>query len=179
VKKEKKAFSHRATKSTKTHKEEKPLRAPSSASCLRVKRKERKASSHKATKSTNLPVGRQGLTKKKENVVNLFIKELIKKNKMQFPKITSVEAIAKYKLKLRFVDGTQGEYEISDLAAQGVFKIWEIDDNFFKVFVNKESGAISWPGDIEIDTLNAYCTIKGISPEAYFQNQWACHPLPI
>jgi len=98
---------------------------------------------------------------------------------MQFPKITSVEAIAKYKLKLRFVDGTQGEYEISDLAAQGVFKIWEIDDNFFKVFVNKESGAISWPGDIEIDTLNAYCTIKGISPEAYFQNQWACHPLPI
>ncbi|HEY5464269.1 MAG TPA: DUF2442 domain-containing protein [Hanamia sp.] len=95
---------------------------------------------------------------------------------MQFPKITSVEAIAKYKLKLRFADGTQGEYEISYLAEQGVFKIWEIDNNFFKVFVNKESGAISWPGDIEIDTLNAYCSIKGFLPKRIFKiNGLATH----
>jgi len=90
---------------------------------------------------------------------------------MQFPKITSVAAIEKYKLKLRFSDGIQGIYNISDLSGQGVFKTWEIDNNFFKVFVNKESGAISWPGDIEIDTLNAYCIIKGITPDKYFNNQ--------
>jgi len=34
-----------------------------------VKRKEIKAVSHKATKSTNLPVGRQGFTKKKPFVL--------------------------------------------------------------------------------------------------------------
>ncbi|HEV2830374.1 MAG TPA: DUF2442 domain-containing protein [Hanamia sp.] len=82
---------------------------------------------------------------------------------MQFPKIISVEAITKYKLKVHFNDGTQGMYELSDLAGQGVFKTWDIDNNFFKVFINKESGAISWPGEIDIDTINAYCAIKGIS----------------
>jgi hypothetical protein len=66
-------------------------------------------------------------------------------------------------LKVHFTDGTQGVYEVSDLSGQGVFKIWDIDNNFFKVFINKESGAISWPGEIDIDTINAYCSIKGIS----------------
>ncbi len=80
-------------------------------------------------------------------------------------------AIAKYKLKVLFADGTEGMYDISDLAGQGVFKIWDIDNNFFEVFVNKESGAISWPGEIDIDSINAYCTIKGISPEKYLNNQ--------
>jgi hypothetical protein len=81
--------------------------------------------------------------------------------KMQFPKIISVEAITKYKLKVHFNDGTQGMYELSDLAGQGVFKTWDIDNNFFKVFINKESGAISWPVEIDIDTINAYSAIKG------------------
>jgi len=90
---------------------------------------------------------------------------------MEFPKITLVEAIEKYRLNVSFSDGIQGAYDVSDVAGQGVFKIWDVDDNFFKVFVNKESGAISWPGDIEIDTINAYCTIKGISPDKFFNNQ--------
>ncbi|HET7117407.1 MAG TPA: DUF2442 domain-containing protein [Hanamia sp.] len=90
---------------------------------------------------------------------------------MQFPKIKSVEALEKYKLKVIFSDGIQGVYDVSDVAGQGVFKIWDIDDNFFKVFANKESGAISWPGDIEIDTINAYCTIQGIPPDKLFNNQ--------
>jgi len=90
---------------------------------------------------------------------------------MQFPKITSVEAITKYKLKVHFTDGAQGIYDVSDLAGNGVFKIWDIDDNFFKVFINKESGAISWPNEIDIDTINAYCTITGISPDKYFNKE--------
>lgn len=89
---------------------------------------------------------------------------------MLIPEITSVEAIEKYRLKLRFADATEGVYNISGLAGQGVFRIWDIDNNFFKVFINNESGAISWPGEIDIDTINAYCTIKGISPEKYLQN---------
>ena len=90
---------------------------------------------------------------------------------MQFPKIISVEAIEKYRLKIHFKDGTVGMYDVADLAGKGVFKIWDSDDNFFKVYINKESGALSWPGEIDIDTLNAYCSIVGISPENYFQNQ--------
>ena len=86
---------------------------------------------------------------------------------MPFPKIKSVEALEKYKLKVSFSDGIQGVYDVSDIAEKGVFKIWDIDNNFFKVFVNKDSGAISWPGDIEIDTINAYCTVKRISAQKF------------
>lgn len=90
---------------------------------------------------------------------------------MEFPKIISVEAIDKFKLKIIFNDGVEGIYDVSDLAGNGVFKVWQDRDIFFKVFINKESGAISWPGEIDIDTLNAYCTITGISPKQYFQNK--------
>jgi hypothetical protein len=90
---------------------------------------------------------------------------------MQFPKISSIKAIAKYKLRIRFEDGTEGIYDISDLAGHGVFKIWDVDNNFFKAVINQESGAISWPGEIDIDTINAYCTIKGITPDKYFNKQ--------
>jgi hypothetical protein len=90
---------------------------------------------------------------------------------MEFPKIVSVEPVEKYRVKVKFADGIQGIYDVSDLAGKGVFKIWDKDDNFFKVFISKESGAISWPGEIDIDTINTYCTIKGISPDTYFDNQ--------
>ena len=89
---------------------------------------------------------------------------------MQFPKIITVEALQKYKLDLRFSDGTKGIYDVEGIAGKGVFKTWDVDENFFKVFIS-ESGAISWPGEIDIDTINAYCTMKKISPENYFQKQ--------
>ena len=83
-------------------------------------------------------------------------------------KITSVKAIEKYKIFVSFNDETKGVYDVSSLAGKGVFKTWEEDDNFFKVFINSESGAITWPNDIDIDTYNMYCNIKKISPEEYF-----------
>lgn len=90
---------------------------------------------------------------------------------MQFPKVISVRAISKYILDIRFNDGTQGTYEVSDLAGKGVFKMWDINDNFFKVYIDKLSGAISWPGELDIDTINAYCSIKGISTDTYFNKE--------
>ena len=90
---------------------------------------------------------------------------------MLSPKIKSIQAVEKYKLKIVFQDGISGPYDVSNLARKGVFKIWDSGNSFFEVFVNPESGAISWPGDIDIDTINVYCSIKGISPEKYFQNK--------
>jgi hypothetical protein len=90
---------------------------------------------------------------------------------MKFPKVISVEAVNTFDLKICFDDGVEGMYDVSDLAGKGVFKIWDVDDNFFKVHINKESGAISWPGEIDIDTLNAYCTLKGMSPDTFINKQ--------
>jgi hypothetical protein len=81
----------------------------------------------------------------------------------------SVKAVEKYKIFIQFNDGTEGVYNLQNCAGKGVFKTWEEDDNFFKVFISSESGAITWPNEIDIDTYNAYCIIRGISPEEFFK----------
>lgn len=87
------------------------------------------------------------------------------------PEILSVKAIKKYKLEVKFADGTHGIYNLASLARRGVFKEWDEEKNFFEVSVDKKTGAITWPGNLDIDTLNVYCKIKGISPEDYFKLQ--------
>ena len=81
---------------------------------------------------------------------------------MNFPKIISVTSIEKHKLYVRFSDASEGEYDVSHLAGKGVFKSWDTDDNFSKVSINTESGAITWPGELDIDTINVYCKMKGV-----------------
>lgn len=90
---------------------------------------------------------------------------------MQFPKVINVKAKERYKIEVRFNDGTYGVYDLSHLAGKGVFLLWDKDDNFFKVNISKESGAITWLDEIDLDTLNIYCKIKGISPEKLLQSK--------
>ncbi len=96
---------------------------------------------------------------------------------MQFPKITSVKAIEKYRLRVQFNDGTKGVYDVGHLAGKGVFKIWDDVNNFDKVSVSKDSGAITWPGELDIDTINIYCKIKGINVDEYLnlEHSYASH----
>jgi uncharacterized protein DUF2442 len=95
---------------------------------------------------------------------------------MKFPKIKSVKAISNYILHIVFADGTEGNYDAGFLAGKGIFKSWNNNNNFFKVFINADSGAISWPGELDIDTINVYCTIKGIDTESYLtQEQHAAY----
>lgn len=86
---------------------------------------------------------------------------------MMLPKIKSVKAIKNYVLQVAFLDGVQGDYDAGFLAGKGVFKNWNEDDNFYKVYIDAESGAIAWPGELDIDTVNVYCSIKGINADAY------------
>ena len=90
---------------------------------------------------------------------------------MSFIKIISVKAIEKYKLHVLFDDGTEGVYDAGHLAGKGVFKVWDIDKNFEKVFISPDSGAITWLGEMDIDTINVYCTIKGIPSDQFWNNQ--------
>ena len=81
---------------------------------------------------------------------------------MEFPVIKTVSAVRAYLLHVTFEDGTEGNYDVSQLAGKGVFKSWDKNNNFFKVGISNESGAITWPGEIDIDTINVYCAIKKI-----------------
>ncbi len=82
---------------------------------------------------------------------------------------THIKAIKKYLLQIEFNDGTTGEYDVSNLAGTQVFQSLENEETFSQVFINKENGAIAWSEEMEIDTLNAYLTIKGISFEQFLK----------
>lgn len=86
---------------------------------------------------------------------------------MKSPKAISVTPLEKYKLILSFNDGTTGIVDLSDLAGKGVFTAWDKDDTFSKVFIAQESGAIAWPGNLDIDTLNCYLQIKEMTYSQY------------
>ncbi len=81
---------------------------------------------------------------------------------MRFPKILQVTPIKKYQVQVVFDDGVEGIYDLHHLAGKGIFIKWEEDNLFGKVFINKESGAITWPGIGDIDTLRIYCKVRKI-----------------
>ena len=90
---------------------------------------------------------------------------------MLFKQIKTVKAIEKYKLHVLFNDGTEGVYDAGHLAGKGVFKAWDNDNNFEKVFISPDSGAITWPGEMDIDTIKVYSTIKGISSDHFLNSE--------
>jgi hypothetical protein len=85
--------------------------------------------------------------------------------------VQEVVAKKKYLVKVLFQDGTKGEYDLSHLAGKGVFKAWEKNDHFFQVYINPESGAITWPGELDIDTIAVYCKIRDIDVNEYLKAQ--------
>jgi hypothetical protein len=88
---------------------------------------------------------------------------------MESPKVISATSLGKYKLRLSFNDGVEGIVDLSDMAGKGIFTAWDKNDLFDKVYIDNESGAIAWPGNLDIDTLNCYLQIKKITYGQYKQ----------
>lgn len=89
------------------------------------------------------------------------------------PVIELVQPLEGYKLFVRFQDGTAGEIDLSHLAGKGVFCFWDIDENFKKVHIDEESGAISWNEEIDIDTLVIYAQLKEQGIDTFFKTEYA------
>lgn len=64
--------------------------------------------------------------------------------------ITAVEVVGEYRLRLTFEDGTIGDVEFKDREWRGVFESLQDPAYFAQVFVNTESGTISWPNDVDM-----------------------------
>ena len=86
---------------------------------------------------------------------------------MHFPKPTFVKALEKYKLLLKYDDGTEGILDICDSAGKGVFRFWEEENNFFNVTINPIGGGISWSPDLDICPDAAYLNLKGLTFEQW------------
>ena len=88
---------------------------------------------------------------------------------MSMPALVLVEAFPNYQLRLQFDDGTNGVIDLSNLAGKGVFRAWDDNNLFFKPYIN-DMGAVAWNDVLDIDSLNAYLTLKNNTFDAWKQH---------
>ncbi len=76
-------------------------------------------------------------------------------------RVASVEALANFRLKVRFLDGTEGTVDMSRLVRSdlaGVFAALADPVRFAQAFV--DHGAVTWPGEIDLAPDAMYRAIK-------------------
>jgi hypothetical protein len=78
-----------------------------------------------------------------------------------------VQALPRYRIYLEFSDGTKGEVDLSDLAGNGVFQIWN-DYNFFEKVHIGDHREVKWDDEIELCADSLYLKLTGKSPEELF-----------
>jgi hypothetical protein len=88
-----------------------------------------------------------------------------------FPDLISVKAIEPYILWVEYSDGTSGKVDLSHLAGRGVFEYWNQIDNFNKVRIGKETGALEWNDEIDICPDSVYLDLKQKTFEDYAQDK--------
>lgn len=85
-------------------------------------------------------------------------------------RVYSVEALANFRLKVRFVDGTEGIVDLSKLVlapSAGALAALAEPSLFEQVFV--EDGAVTWPGEIDLAPEAMYDRIKQSSSPVIYE----------
>ena len=82
-------------------------------------------------------------------------------------KPVAVRVLDGYRLWLRYTDGAEGEVDLSHLAGQGVFKVWQSRETFEAVRIGI-GGALEWPGDVDLCPDAVYLRLTGTTPEELF-----------
>ena len=66
-------------------------------------------------------------------------------------RVTAVEVIAEYRLRLTFDDGTVGDVDFTEREWEGVMFLPLRDPQFFaQVFVDHGGGTIAWPNGLDM-----------------------------
>jgi hypothetical protein len=86
---------------------------------------------------------------------------------MPRPKLVEIQARPRYRLFLRYDDGTAGEIDLADMVGRGVFKAWE-DVAFFESVSLAPHGAIVWSDAIDLCPDAMYLRLTGKRPEDIF-----------
>lgn len=85
------------------------------------------------------------------------------------PQVEEVQPESNYRLKLRFVDGSEGVLDLSDKVGHGVYADWTDKDIFESVRVT-DSGNITWPNDVDMCADSLYLKITDKSPAEIFDS---------
>ena len=82
-------------------------------------------------------------------------------------KPVAVRVLDGYRLWLRDSDGAEGEVDLSHLAGQGVFKVWQSRETFEAARIGA-GGALEWPGNVDLCPDAVYLRLTGTTPEELF-----------
>lgn len=85
-------------------------------------------------------------------------------------RVYSVEALANFRLKVRFVDGTEGIVDLSKLVlapSAGALAVLSEPTLFEQAFV--EDGVVTWPGEIELAPDTMYDRIRQSSSPVIYE----------
>ncbi|OIO05910.1 MAG: hypothetical protein AUJ52_13055 [Elusimicrobia bacterium CG1_02_63_36] len=82
---------------------------------------------------------------------------------MDLPKVSDIKTRPGHKLWLRFSDGTEGTVDLSDLVGKGVFEKWKDAAFFNSARIDADSGAVAWPGGIDLAPDSLYEDLTGKS----------------
>ena len=83
------------------------------------------------------------------------------------PKPLEVKALPRYRIGLRYDDGSQGEIDLSDVAERGVFQAWTNPAVFNAVKLGSH-GAIEWSPDLDLCPDAMYLRLTGKTVEQVF-----------
>ena len=72
-----------------------------------------------------------------------------------------------FRLWLKYSDGVEGIVDLSDLAGRGVFRAWS-EREVFEAVVVDDSGAVVWPGEIDLCPDALYIRLTGRQAEEIF-----------
>ena len=90
---------------------------------------------------------------------------------LEFPKLINVIPVEPYVLWVEYSDGTSGEVNLSHLAGHGVFTYWNQKENFNKVHIGEESGALEWNEEIDICPDSIFLELKQKTFEEYAKDK--------
>ena len=82
-------------------------------------------------------------------------------------KIVDISAQERFKLFLRYDDGTAGVVDLSSLAGQGVFASW-LEPGVFEHVRLTEAGAPEWPGEVDLCPDALYLELTGKAADEIF-----------
>jgi hypothetical protein len=81
--------------------------------------------------------------------------------------LIEIKPLDGYRLWCKFANGTEGIADLSHLAGQGVFALWNDYREFQKARVTPD-GAVAWGDEIDICPDALYLRITGKKPEELF-----------
>ena len=79
-------------------------------------------------------------------------------------KVVQASPLDGFRLWLKYEDGIEGIVDLSDLAGRGVFDAWH-EGNIFDAVTVSQSGAIVWPGEIDLCSDALYIRLTGRQAE--------------